>query len=265
VLRCASLLLLVVLGVACRNAEADRAEVAEAVSAGDAENAEDVLRAALGRHPKDALLLAVAAEFYLRPEPDDLYRPRRALHYAMRADRAANYASDDVGRTLMRAYRAVGGIQGTELGQRLIEDGLNAVHHPDRADPKRLQKVDRDLLDPSLANILEQDRRDRRRAEGATPCGAGFVHVPSGTYPPTFGGDDLVVEAYCVARPAAGGGAQIADTVAARAAVCDALGDRLCTPAEAAVACGPLRTVVGRHITCEDARVVRCCADAEPL
>ncbi len=256
---------LVLLAAACRSAEHDRADVARAVEGGDEAAAEVVLRRALDRHPKDVALLVQAAEFYLRPSPDEFYRPRLALHYAMRADKAANYGSDDVGRTLMRAYRAAGGVQGTELGERLIQDGLAAVNHPDRGSPKRLQPADRDLLDPTLANVLEQERRNRRRAEGATPCGPGLVHVPEGTYPPARGGPDLIVEAFCVERPPATGVGQIAIEVERRATICGALGRRLCHDAETAVACGPLRTVVGRHNACEDDRVVRCCADPEPL
>jgi len=264
-LRAAAFVLVLLFALGCRSAERDRADVAQAIEGGDDAGAEGVLRGALDRHPDDPLLLAEAAEFYLRPHADEYYRPRLALHYAMRADKAANYASEEVGRTLMRAYRAAGGVQGTDLGERLIADGLEAVKHPDRGAPKRLQPADRDLLDPTLANILEQERRNRRRAEGATPCGEGLVHAPAGTYPGVRGGPEITVEPFCVERPPPTGVGQIAVDPDRRAAICGSLGRRSCSAEETAVACGALRTVVGRHNACEDDRVVRCCADPEPL
>jgi hypothetical protein len=183
----------------------------------------------------------------------------------MRADKAANYGSDEVGRTLMRAYRAAGGVRGTELGRRLIADGLDAVRHPDRANPKQLAAVDRDLLDLTLANVLEQKRRDAAWAAGTKPCEDGYVHVPSGIYPPPRDGPDLEVDAFCVERPSPIGVAQIAIEADRRDAICRALGSRSCNETEAALACGTLRTIVGRHKSCEDDRVVRCCADPKKI
>jgi hypothetical protein len=257
------ILLLAVSG--CRSAESDRADFEVSTNAGEDVAAEGKLRKALDRHPEDVKLLIAAAEFYLRPHGDEFHRPRLALHYALRADKAANYASADVGRTLMRAYRAAGGVQGTEVGRRLVAEGLQAVNHPDRAAPKRLPAVDRDLLDPTLSNVLEQERRNRRRAEGHTPCSEGFVHVPEGTYPGIRGGPEVTVAEFCVERPAGTGIGQLSADESRRAAACDARGARLCTGDETAVACGALRTVVGRHTACEDERVVRCCSDPEPL
>lgn len=227
----------------CRTGESYREEVLEELQMGDLDGAEAVLREGLERHPGDVALLVTAGEFYLTTFPEERYKPRLALHYAMRADRAADNNDEAAAALLVRAWRANGG---SPMGDRLVEDGLAQLGHDDVRAPKRLGAADPDLLDPSAANLREQARRDRQRATGEDPCGAGLGYVAAATWE-IEGGREVVVGPLCAERGAPAG-------------TCSARGLRACTPDEVAVLCGPMKGVLGHHPACIDATVGRCCA-----
>jgi len=237
----APLLIALVVLAGCTSADDYRQQADQALAVGDVEQAQDTLQKALESHPDDLELLLTAGELYLRAEPQEHYKPRLALHYAMRADRAADHQDQRAARLLARAYRAAGG---TQLGDAIVQRGLEQVGHHDALAPKRLSAADPDLLEPTAANLREQARRDAARKTGETPCPDGHTHVPGGTYPAN--GIDLTVSAYCVAA----------------ASVAGCPGGRACTDPETRVACTALGAVLGDAPACADPGAVRCCADA---
>ena len=216
-----------------------RAEVVN----GDMEAAEQTLREGLEAHPTDVDLLVAAAEFYLSSIPEDRYKPRLALHYAMRADRASDNQDKRAAALLMKAWRANGG---SPMGDKLVAEGLHQLGHKDQRDPVRLGVTDPDLLDPTAENLREQVRRDKARDSGATPCGHGFAFVAGAAWP-LPDGTDASLSAFCAERNA-------------RAGTCSARGLRSCTPDERDVLCGPMKSVVGLHPSCVEPTVTRCCA-----
>ena len=233
------LLLLTLLALtACGDPADDLARVHRAQDDGDDPAVEAVLREGLERHPDDLELLLVAAGFYLRAEAEDYYRPRLSLHYAMRADRVANYQDPRATRAMVMAHRGAGGF---DEAQPLIRDGLAGIGHPDSEDPVRLAPVDPDLLVPTLPNLVEQRRR---QTEGRpTPvCADGLLLVPEGEYLP-----GLAVQAFCVEEQ--GRTAPIA---------CVTLGLRDCSEAEVGVVAGPVAALLRGP-----AAGARCCTDPE--
>jgi len=251
----AVLLLLAALAAGCGSAERSQAEYAQARARGDLEGAEQALRSALERAPDDVDLLIEATEFYLLAEPPEHYRPRLALHYGMRADKAANYQRQDAASAYGRAQRAVG--FGNDPRERaLIQDALQGVRDPDRFDPQAVAPMDPDLLDPTLANFVEQARR---RAAPPTPrCGPDLIPLPPGRYPSPEG--ELVTSGVCMERrPTIDRPPRAAPDNAGRVAVCDLRGLAPCGGNELAIACGPLASVLGDHPVCRDPAAVRCC------
>jgi hypothetical protein len=79
-----------------------------ALAAGDDLTAQTAFRDGLERHSEDLPLLLFACDFYLREEVGDHYKPRLALHYASRADRADPDDRSDVDDALARALSAMG-------------------------------------------------------------------------------------------------------------------------------------------------------------
>jgi hypothetical protein len=231
-----SLLIALLLLMACGDPAKDLARAHDARDDGHDPVAETVLREALERYPDDLELLLFAADFYLRPEAEDFYKPRLSLHYAMRADRASNYQEPRATRAMVMAHRGAGGF---DEAQPLIRDGLAGLGHPDAEDPIRLEPVDPDLLEPSLPNLLEQRRRQTEGRPTPT-CAEGMRLVPEGDYPGAAS-----VETFCVEQ-------------GARAVLigCETLELRSCTPAETAVADGPIAALLDG-----DSSGFRCCAD----
>lgn len=225
----------------CTRAETYRADAESAVVSGEFDEAERVLREGLERHPEDIELLIAAGEFYLRPFPEERYKPRLALHYAMRADRDADNNDPRAAGLLVRAWRANGG---SEMGDRLVQEGLHQLGHPDQRAPKRLQIADPDLLAPTSANLREQKRREGLADQ--EPCGSGLSFVDGAMWP-LPDGTQADLAPFCAER-------------SARTGTCAARGLRACTPDEGAVLCGPMLSVVGRHPACVDPTVGRCCA-----
>jgi hypothetical protein len=171
-----------------------------ALEDGDLDLAEQRLRDGLERHPSDVPLLFAAAAFYLRAEPTETYKPRLALHYALRADQAARGADIDTVRLLARAHRAAGGLTALPAGEALLAAGLELVGHPDADAPKRLKPFDSDLLDPTLENLLEQKLRWELGRKQPT-CTEQLLLVPEGKYP--LGeplGATVSLAAFCVER-----------------------------------------------------------------
>ncbi len=74
---------------------------------GDDGAAQEAFRRALDRHPEHVDLLVFAAEFYLRENAPDHYKPRLALHYAHRAVEAAPDRCDAAAAEI-RALLAMG-------------------------------------------------------------------------------------------------------------------------------------------------------------
>ena len=234
-LRCLPLLLLPLL-LCCGDPVTELARVVELRESGDDAATETALRAALERHPDDLELLLVASDFYLLPTTDDFYRPRLALHYAMRADQAGRHQDERATRAMVMAHRGAGGF---DEAQPLIREGLAGLGHPDAEDPVRLKPVDRDLLEPTLPNLVEQ----RRRETDGTPtptCADGLLLVPKGEYPPNLQVADFCVEER--GRPAA--------------IDCALLELRSCDSVEAAVAAGLLAGLL-----LGSASDARCCSD----
>ena len=225
----------------CTKPETYRTDAEAAIAVGDPDRAEELLRKGLEQHPEDVDLLVAAGEFYLRPIPEDRYKPRLALHYAMRADRAADNTNQMAAALLVRAWRANGG---SEMGDQLVAEGLHEVGHRDQRTPVRLDAADPDLLEPTAQNLREQKRREAMRDKN--PCGAGLAFVAGAAWP-LPDGESADLPAFCAER----------DT---RPGTCSARALRACTPDEVAVLCGPMVAVVGRHASCADATVGRCCA-----
>jgi hypothetical protein len=221
---------------------------------GDRQAAEAALQRGLEAHPDDVPLLLAAAELYLRSEPPEHYKPRLALHYAMRADKAAHFQSPQAAATFHRAQRATG--FGHTSGERALLETVARMAGQDPRDVELLAPVDPDLLDPTLANYLEQARRAKARNTPA--CGEGLRHVPPGRYP--LDPEPVEVEGFCIEERAAADPIRFDDPLR-RADACSARGRRGCRPAERAVACGPLATLFADHPACVDRSVLRCCED----
>ncbi len=241
-LRHAALLTIAFTLLACTSAAEWKARAEQDLGVGDYEAAAETLRRGLEAHPNDVELLLIAGEMYLSPVPEDTYKPRLALHYALRADREAAHQDKRATSLLTRAYRATGG---SAFGDQIVQQGLAQVGHKDATAPKRLDAADPDLLDLTSSNLREQSRRDAARAAGDTPCSAEFVHVPGGRYPAP-GGKDLDVAEFCVSR--AGTSEQGCE------------GSRRCSDDERLLACTSLGAVLGDDPGCADAAVDRCCA-----
>ena len=77
------------------------------LDAGDYDGAQSAFRRGLERHPDDVPLLLTAANFYLRADAEDHYKPRLGLHYASRASRADDADRVEVTSALVRALRAM--------------------------------------------------------------------------------------------------------------------------------------------------------------
>ncbi len=249
------------------------AEVRELAAAGDYEVQREVLRRGLESHPEDVPLLLQAVEFYLREAPEGRYRPRLALHYAMRAARVAGAPRPEVSRLLFKAYRAAGSSD-QELA--LLREGLQAVHHPDAMAPRQRQRLDPELVELTLANLREQKRRQDRTPD-TSPCVPPMVWIPPGRYPfihqPATSAEveqhnstevSVLISGVCIDRLMPG---SLASLLVDRAAVgknCQAAGKRACSVAEQQVACGAMLGVLGTHPGCLSERALRCCRDPEP-
>ena len=236
------------------------ADAEQSAADGDFEGQREVLRRGLEASPEDVPLLMAAARYYLRIEPEGRYKPQLALHYAMRAARGSGYPGEELSRLLSQAYRAAGGL---EEERALLLAGLNAVGHPDANAPMLRQPVDHDLLEPTLANLREQKRRE----EGAKPrsrCLAGMAYVPAGRYPPgteaALENVLIEVDAFCIDQLQPGGVASRFKNSAELGEKCAAVGKRLCRRAEMQVACGAMAGVFGVHPACAMNRVLRCCS-----
>lgn len=241
----------------CSNPAGLRADFERASDAGDHLGAEEILRGALEKHPDDVDLLLSAGAFYLRAAPREHYKPRLALHYAMRATRATRAGDPRATSLLKRAHLAAGGLAaGNDEAAGLLRRALDLVGEYD-AEPIGFRPFDPDLLGGSGAEVKEQLRRWKVRDAGGSPCPPGLARVPEGTWEL----DRLVtVPAFCVEeRPAT--------TPALRlepegwALHCGRRELRACSPDELAVACGPLKAVLPDHAACTDVRFVRCCTD----
>ncbi len=229
----------------CTSAAEWRARAEHDLGVGDRDAAEATVQKGLEAHPEDVELLLFAGEMYLSPEPTEGYKPRLALHYALRADRAAVHQDKRATRLLTRAYRATGG---SAFGDELVQAGLEQLGHRDALAPKRLGATDPDLLEPTSANLREQARRDAARKADQSPCPITLVHVPEGTYPGP-GGSELRVASFCI-RP---GGRS--------ARGCSE--GRECSPDERVLACTALGAVLGADPGCADPSLPRCCADPQ--
>lgn len=221
----------------CRGPQGWLDDHEDALTLGDSATAEVKLRDGLERHPDDVELLLAGAGFYLRPDEPDSWKPRLALHYAMRADRAASGQDERATAAMVRAHRASGGFAETEA---LVRQGLSDLNHPAADAPVLLKPVDPDLIDPTVENVLEQRRRD-----GMPPptCPPGLVVVPEGRYP-LDDGSDTEVAMFCVeerGRPVA--------------ASCETRALRDCSEAEAAVVAGPMSAMLQGESSHH-----RCCA-----
>jgi len=237
----------------CVDPEAALVEAEASRVAGDFEREREILRTALEASPDDVALLMAASRYYLRAEPERRYKPRLALHYAMRASQAADSPNQEVSRLLFTAYRAAGGSEG---GRELAKLGLGAVGHPDAEDPRGLRPVDPDLVEPTLANLIEQRRR---WDEGPTPpCPPGTGHIPAGRYPVGAGGEHEVA-GFCIDVLAAGELATQQASAADIEAACRARDRRLCRVDESLVACTAMLAVFGAHPACTVDLVQRCC------
>lgn len=212
------------------------------IAAGDLEAAEDELRRGLDGSPDHVPLLIEAAELYLRAEPESWYRPRLAVHYALRADKAARGLDPAATRTLTRAWRGGGRPPAYEA---LIEKGLDAVHGPaPRGELERVALASPERLDLTPEN-LRADRRDRERP--ADRCADGLTLVPSGVWPIAEGAT-VAAAAFCVE---------------ARAATSVAL--RPCDSSEVAVSCGPMSRVLGAPAACDQGGIGLRCASPLPV
>jgi hypothetical protein len=251
----AGALLLATTAAGCADPEAALVQAEASQAAGDFERQRQILRDALESSPDDVPLLVAAARYYLRPEPEGRYKPRLALHYAMRAKGAADAPSEELSRLMFTAYRAAGGL---ESGHELVRQGLEAVGHPDAANPRRLRPVDPDLVEPTLANLIEQRRRWDAGPPGP-PCAVGRGYIPAGRYP-VGGRGEREIAAVCIGVLGPG---ELATQLAADvdiAAACRASGRRACSAAEALVACTAMASVLGAHPACTMDSILRCCA-----
>ena len=107
--RFAGFLLVAGLATGCGPSPGEALTTAKAAfAAGDDLASQTAFRDGLERHPEDLPLLLFACEFYLREDVEDHYKPRLALHYANRADRADPDDRPDVTDALARALLAMG-------------------------------------------------------------------------------------------------------------------------------------------------------------
>jgi len=227
-------------------------------AAGDLAGEEQALRDGLEDHPEDVGLLIAMSELYLRSEPETRYKPRLALHYAMRADRAARRKSPDAAALLHRAYRAAGGF---EQADELLARGLARIDHPDADNPESVEPVDSDLLEPTLSNLLEQNRRTA--GQHLPHCPSGLTLIPGGLYPLAAAdgakASEQRVSAFCAeSRPQTEPPRRVSHAVEITG-LCAQRQRRGCSAPERRVLCGPMRNVLGPHPACDDERYVRCC------
>ena len=120
-------LALVLAGGACGpSADESLALARSSLDAGDDDACQAAFRQALERHPDHLDLLLLACGFYLRPDAEDHYKPRLALHYASRARRADVEGRADVAAGMVRSLRAMGQDEDAET---LLSEAL--VAHTD--------------------------------------------------------------------------------------------------------------------------------------
>ena len=254
-----SILVALCLCVSCADPARALEDAQESARNGDYEGQREIIRRALESSPEDLPLLMAAARYYLRSPPEGRYKPRLALHYAMRAARASEYPDGEVSKLVFKAYRAAGSL---EEERELLVAGLRAVAHPDAETPQLRQPVDPDLLEPTLANLREQKRRE----EGGQPlprCEEGMEYIPAGRYPTgpeSFTREETIeVQGLCIDQVVPGGLASQLGSDAELDAACSAVDKRRCSVGERQVACGAMAAVLGTHPACVMKRVLRCC------
>ncbi len=256
----ASILAALCLCVGCADPARALDDAQESARNGDYEGQREILRRALESSPEDLPLLMEAARYYLRSSPQGRYKPRLALHYAMRAARASESPDGEVSKLVFKAYRAAGSL---EEERELLVAGLRAVGHPDSEAPQLRQPVDPDLLEPTLANLREQKRREEG-GQPLPPCEEGMAYIPAGRYPTgpeSFTRDETIeVQGLCIDQVAPGGLASQFENAAALDAACSAVDKRRCSDNEMQVACGAMAAVLGTHPACVMNRVLRCCS-----
>ena len=250
---------LAVVTPSCADPASALADANESRLAGEFAREREILRAALESSPDDVPLLMAAARYYLRAEPEGRYKPRLALHYAMRASRQPHSSDPAVSALLFTAYRAAGG---SDEGRELVQRGLEAVGHPDAANPVSLQAVDPDLVEPTLRNLIEQRRRWSEGPQPACPPGTG--HIAAGRYPVGPSGEREVA-GFCIDVLAAGELATQMDTLADLESACGLRDRRVCSSDELLVGCTAMRAVLGQHPACTKDRILRCCLAARPI
>ena len=263
-IRVGRLLVLLLVGttVGCSaDPEKSLQDAAASNEAGDFEGEREILRRALESSPDNVPLLLAAARYYLRSGPDGRYKPRLALHYAMRAARASERPSGDVSKLLFKAYRAAGSL---DEERDLLAAGLHAVGHPDANEPRLRKPVDPDLLEPTLENLREQKRREEG-GQRRQPCEDGMAYIPAGRYPSELnapsGDDVLEVHEFCIDQLRAGALGSQLESAAAIAEICADSAKRRCSQDEMQVACGAMAGVLGVHPACVMNKVLRCCRD----
>jgi len=255
----ASILATLCLFLGCADPAEALKDAQESARNGDYEEQREILRSALESSPDDLPLLMEAARYYLRSPPQGRYKPRLALHYAMRAARASEYPDGEVSKLVFKAYRAAGTL---EEERDLLMAGLRAVGHPDAEVPQLRQPVDPDLVEPTLENLREQKRREEG-GKPMPPCEQGMAYIPAGRYPTgpesSSREDTIVVQALCIDQVRPGGLASQLESASALSAACAAADKRLCSEDEMLVACGAMMAVLGTHPACVMNRVLRCC------
>ncbi len=249
-------LLVLLLLVACSSPEDAQRDFTRALDAGDDATAERTLREGLEKHPDEVNLLIAAGHFYLRADPAEHYKPRLALHYAMRATKATRASDPRATDLLKRAQLAAGGIvANTDLGREVLQRGLEAVGE-EQTEPVGFRPFDPDLLGGTGAEIREQLRRWKKQDSGKPLCPRNMAAIPEGKWElPEL----TTVGAFCV-EDRLDGGLRLLEAGDVEP-WCAEKERRVCTPDELSVACGPLAQVLRDHPQCADARVARCCAD----
>jgi len=244
---CGVLVGLLALG-GCSRAEEALEQHQSSLAAGDLNRAEEVLAAGLEAHSDHVPLLCAAASFYLQEEPRGVYKPRLALHYAMRADMSARGLDTEAARLLGMAHRAAGGPTALPEGEELLRAGLEQINHPDARNPRQLRPFDPDLLELSLENVLEQKARWERGRVQPT-CPEDQLLVSAGRYPVESTGNlpqepskEVEVPAFCVLR------------MPSLDSSCGGSNERPCSAAETAVVRGPIAAALWGN-----PRAVRCC------
>ncbi|MEE2829734.1 MAG: hypothetical protein VX498_11155 [Myxococcota bacterium] len=174
-----------------------------ALERGDRQEAEAILNEGLERYPDALELLVAAAEFNLRADPPEGYRPEEALRYALRAEGLTLGQAPEVTRLLGKAHRAAGGVSSLPEGAALLDAGLDRVNHSDASRPRSLRPFDPDLLEPTLPNLVEQRQRWKHGPLRPT-CPETQRLVDAGRYPLQLGAgaveiqSEIAVEAFCV-------------------------------------------------------------------